>query len=358
MRFNYGYFDSKMFMLSKQRFYRITLIVCIAIICLQTRVNAQKPALKILSQASNPSSTQTVSLEDRVRQLDERLRKVEGKPKDFWDKLSAASGLISGGLIAGIGILATNAYKRREIKISEVQTIQGFMPYLTSGKPQDVRTALRAISILGNEQLSIALTLEYPEEISIPSLAKMASSSNPTEAVQGEKTLENLFQRTYPSISAIRQEFLKLAYEYQTIRKTMPAGRERTSKMEFILQRMKDTAQEMKEQSHPILPLLQEFTNRTSVAAQLAAISMLQVEPNIDYLNWLAVNIAADPGSFHGYQAAKALSKAAQVFGKQQREAVQEAINLARRLASESTKGADAFRELNKAYSGLQGVAE
>lgn len=337
--------DSKMLRISRQSFY-ILLIVCIASICPQGRVNAQQSVLQTNLQASSTTPAQTASLEDRVKHLEERVQKAEGKSKDFWDKLSTASGLISGVLIASIGIWATNAYKRREIEISQVQTVQSFMPYLQSKNPRDVRRALRVISILGNEALSIALTLEYPEEISIPALAKMASSPNPTEAVQGEETLENLYQRTYPSLSTIRQEFLKHGSEYQAIRETIPAGSERTSKMESTFQRMKDIVKKMKE---TVLPLLQEFTNRTSMGAQLAAISILQVQPNIDFLDWLARKIAADPGSFHGYHAAVALRKAAEVFGNEHREAVQEAINLARRLASEATRGADAFRELDEA---------
>ena len=73
------------------------------------------------------------------------------------------------------------------------------------------------------------------------------------------------------------------------------------------------------------------------------------MQPNPDYLQWLAERIGEDPGSFHGYHAAVALFRAVDVLGRSHREALQKAIATVKTLATEEAKRKDAFKVLGQA---------
>jgi S1-C subfamily serine protease len=144
------------------------------------------------------------SLEERIKTLEQQVESLEKKPKDTWDKLNAVSGLISGGFVAIIGIIATFLYnerqrknakeqKQREIAILQAQTVQSFMPQLQSGQPKEVEAALLAITVLGNAKLATDLADIYRGEGAISALSKIAASSNREAAEQAEKSLEVIF---------------------------------------------------------------------------------------------------------------------------------------------------------------------
>jgi hypothetical protein len=138
-------------------------------------------------------------------------------------------------------------------------------------------------------------------------------------------------------LSVVRQQVLDLARDYEHTRAFLPVGGERTHKMEVIITKMRMLAL-------AALPLLPELVSSPSLGARLAGIAILQVQPSPDYLQWLAARLAEDPGSFHGYHAAVALRSAAHVLGISHREEVQRAIETARKMAREGSKGADAFQ--------------
>jgi hypothetical protein len=148
-------------------------------------------------------------------------------------------------------------------------------------------------------------------------------------------------------LSVVRQQVLDLARDYEHTRAFLPFGSERTHKMEVIITKMRMLAL-------AALPLLPELVSSPSLGARLAAIAILQVQPSPDYLQWLAARLAEDPGSFHGYHAAVALHSAAHMLDVTHREEVQRAIETARKMAREDSKGADAFKKLDEAERALQ----
>ncbi|MEM9452217.1 MAG: serine protease [Cyanobacteria bacterium P01_E01_bin.6] len=126
------------------------------------------------------------------------------KPKDNWDKINAASGLVSGGLVAIISILATYIYnerqrknleqqKQRELAILQVQTVQGFIPQLQSDDPQAVEAALLAITALGNSKLATDLATLFKSQGAIAALEKIAINPDQGSAGFAQKSLSNLF---------------------------------------------------------------------------------------------------------------------------------------------------------------------
>jgi len=154
-------------------------------------------------------------LEERVETLEQEIKRLEdSKTKDVWDKLNAVSGLISGGLVAAIGIVATYLYnerqrknaetqKQREIAILQVQTVQSFMPQLQSGQPKEIEAALLAITALGNAKLATELADIYRGEGAISALSKIAASSNREAAEQAEKSLEVLFNSLTDTVALV-----------------------------------------------------------------------------------------------------------------------------------------------------------
>jgi hypothetical protein len=182
-----------------KQFLIFSAFIFISLACLEGVAAAQQ-----LIPTPTPSSTPVSSTQNRIEVLEQQVKKLEGKPKDIWDKLNAVSGLISGGLVAAIGIIATYLYnerqrknaeaqKLREIAILQVQTVQSFMPQLQSGQPKEVEAALLAITALGNAQLATELAAIYRTEGAISALSKIASSPNRAVAEQAEKSLEVLF---------------------------------------------------------------------------------------------------------------------------------------------------------------------
>lgn len=195
---------SKSLKTPKQVFLTLVL-VCLFLISLSSLASAQQPTPTSTSpQAPGSTSLPSPSVEEQIRALEQQVKGLGNKPKDIWDKLNAISGLVSGGLVAAIGIIATYLYnerqrknaeaqKTREIAILQVQTIQGFMPQLQSGQPKEIEAALVAIAALGNAQLATELATIYRSEGGISALSKIASSPNRAVAEQAEKSLESLF---------------------------------------------------------------------------------------------------------------------------------------------------------------------
>lgn len=86
--------------------------------------------------------------------------------KDIWDKLSSVSVLVTGGVVALFGIIATNAYNTRELEDQqdrtrqEVQMVEKLLPYLIDGDDQSRRLALTLVAALGDEELTSRLAEE------------------------------------------------------------------------------------------------------------------------------------------------------------------------------------------------------
>lgn len=137
------------------------------------------------------------------RDVDELRGRIEKPSKDFWDKLSSVSILISGVLVTLIGIFATTSYnnrqlesqkdqKSRELQVQRVQTVQGFFPYLTSEKESTKKGALISIAALGDEELATKLSINFGDEAGALALAALSRSPNKAtaeEAVSGLATL-------------------------------------------------------------------------------------------------------------------------------------------------------------------------
>jgi hypothetical protein len=91
----------------------------------------------------------------------------------------------------------------------------------------------------------------------------------------------------------------KLAAEYEKTRSELPFGNARTRKMSEISSRMKRLAL-------AAAPFLEQLSRSLSPGERLAAVIILQMKFDPDYIEWLASRIVEEP-AFCGYQAASAL---------------------------------------------------
>lgn len=146
--------------------------------------------LAVSAAAQTPAPSTTFPLED---QLAEPEADVQSRQKDGWDKLSAVSGLISGGLVATIGIAATVVYNRRQLAVQaahherdqDVQAVDvatNLIPHLGSDDPRKVEAALVLLTELGSPDLARQLSLLYKSDGGLAALQRLSEGPNPSPA--------------------------------------------------------------------------------------------------------------------------------------------------------------------------------
>ncbi len=144
---------------------------------------------------------------------------------------------------------------------------------------------------------------------------------------------------------AIRDRIVELARNYESLRAAMSAGDDRTRKMEVIVTQMRTLGLA----AYSMLP---DLTKSDRPGDRLAAVAMLQVKPNPDYLDWLADRVATDH-PFIGYHAAVALQVAARTLESKHRPAVGQAIAKAKTAFPSDQANTDRFRLLTQVEAEL-----
>lgn len=158
-------------------------------------------ALTVLANGSTLAQP-SGSVQDAMSALEKRIEKLETPQKDFWDKLSALSTLLSGIVVSAIGFYATNVYNRRqkaaeeerknqEVRVAQVQTIERFIPHLA--KEDTKAAALVAISAMGNEVLAVKLAEAFPGTGSTTALARIAGGKSAAAASDANRILDDIF---------------------------------------------------------------------------------------------------------------------------------------------------------------------
>lgn len=164
------------------------------------------------------------------------------------------------------------------------------------------------------------------------------------------KSAEHAAQRAAQvATSAVSQQVLALAQEYEHIRETMDSGDARTRQMEIVFSKMRTLALSS-------YPLLQDLARSSSPGQRLAAVCMLQAIPNPEYLPWLAEQLRSEK-PFLGYHAAVALLTAVRNLYASHSKELGDAIATAKKGLVEgfgvSAKNSDRFAVLNEAENEL-----
>jgi S1-C subfamily serine protease len=195
--------------------YRVgTRLLGIAILILLIGLVLAMPANRTAAKGAQATTT-TSGVPQQLTQVEKDVASLKGqvnelgnrtasKDKDFWDKLSAMSALISGLLVAAIGALATYLYNKRqnaieetkserELSVLRVQTVQTFMPHLQSADEREKEAALLAIHALGNSELASKLATMYRGEGAVGALSRIAAGSDRQAAKSAEQSLRVIF---------------------------------------------------------------------------------------------------------------------------------------------------------------------
>jgi hypothetical protein len=104
-------------------------------------------------------------------------------------------------------------------------------------------------------------------------------------------------------LTALHQQAMALAWEYERTRASLPSGADRTQKMEVIVAKMRAIGR-------AIFPLRYEFMASAMPGTRLLAIAAMQVLPDYENLDWLVDRLKPEK-PFIGYHAAVALVVAA-----------------------------------------------
>lgn len=182
--------------------------------------------------------------------------------------------------------------------------------------------------------------------------AQAALSSDPgagkaptEEQLAGAERVEQVARQS--DISVVREQVLQLAREYERIRATMPSGDSRTRRMEIVVTKMRALAL-------AAYPLLRDLVSSESPGERLAAVAILQVRTNVDYLDWLATRVAEEK-PFIGYHAAVALLVAVRRLDPPHYAKLRAAIQRARGSVGWRLKDTDRDRILSDAEKELEG---
>lgn len=120
-------------------------------------------------------------------------------------------------------------------------------------------------------------------------------------------------------LSPIRARMLEFAREYEATRSSMKPGPERTRAMNAIVAKMRTLAIAAK-------PLLREFArDETSPGKRLAALAILQLAPDLAYLDWVVERMGSEQ-PFLLFHSSLALLAMVRSFGSQYRAKLAEAV--------------------------------
>jgi cellulose biosynthesis protein BcsQ len=157
---------------------------------------------------------------------------------------------------------------------------------------------------------------------------------NIAEAIKFNKSSENnssnnkrgIFEQSERKIN----ELLVLAKEYDEIRIKLPSGNNRTTLMTNIVKKMKN----MVIDQSVVFP---RFIESESRGERLIVISQLQKNPNVKYIDWLAIHVGDSEKPFIGYNASIALYAATQKLSAKFNEEISNALKKADKNLKKST---------------------
>jgi S1-C subfamily serine protease len=148
------------------------------------------------------------SLADRIAAVEKKLDKP---PKDTWDKAQAVGGVVSAVFVAILGFWATHVYNRRqqaqaearkdtELRLNQLQTVEKFLPHLSSTDERMKEGALLMISTLVGNEFASQLAAKFGGPGAGDALTKIASTAPRQAADAFDTALGELFASLRPSI--------------------------------------------------------------------------------------------------------------------------------------------------------------
>jgi hypothetical protein len=173
-------------------------------------INATPMPLQNISPTPYLTATQT--LQDRLSMIEEHIQKMEldleNSPKDIWDKLSALAPYISGVVAVILAFFVSNLYKKKELAITQAETLHKFIPQLQSKNPREKETALLIIRSLGIPEVATQLAEIFKDPGSIAALNKFAKDDeSPEIAKKAKESLIEIHEDIINRVTSILSEF-------------------------------------------------------------------------------------------------------------------------------------------------------
>jgi hypothetical protein len=202
-----------------------------------------------------------------------------------------------------------------------------------------------------DELAKIGLTSTYPSHAEFAEHVRGGLLRAIRDILQEESRVQTTTAATeHPPMvdSSDQSEMLALAAEYEEIRRKEQAGGSRTRHMTAVFSRMKAKAAAVR-------GLLDEFRNSPSPGIRLAAIAVLQMFPDIHYVDWLSERLD-NPSlekPFIGYHAAIALLEAVRALPTTECEPLKAALAKAKSLAKKLPTDPDRLHVLATAEEEL-----
>jgi hypothetical protein len=119
------------------------------------------------------------------------------------------------------------------------------------------------------------------------------------KAMAAEQFPRQWMPRADSDLAFVESQLARLSVEYDDVRRDMPWGDARTRQMEIIVVKMRSVAL-------AAIPLLPSLAKSREAGERLAAIAILQVTPQAEYLEWLG-DRCLESQAFVSYHAAVAL---------------------------------------------------
>ena len=205
---------------SSSKSVRILSIVFLSILLASiSKVNAQTVTP---NPTQSPAPTPTPDIQNQINEVQLELEtlaeKIESPPKDFWDKLDAASGAVSAIFVAVVSSGATYWIQRRRrnaeeaqhsdnLQVAKIQALHNFMPLFQSSKDRDITAAVLAISALGDQDLANRMADLYRDKGGIDALERIANSTNTAAATTAQRSLEAIYSESEERIAKLMEKF-------------------------------------------------------------------------------------------------------------------------------------------------------
>lgn len=140
---------------------------------------------------------------------------IERTTKDIWDIVDCVSGLISGAVIALIGVFITYQYNKRQqtsleahnamnVSVEQVRTIRELIPYLISENEREREIALLLVAKLNDPEFTFEFAGMSSSEGAASALKKMSLDSNPAISIPAKKALDNLSKLEQGALDKLR----------------------------------------------------------------------------------------------------------------------------------------------------------
>ena len=210
------------------------------------------------------------------------------------------------------------------------------------GKVVDFRSMLSTKGLLADYQDRLGFADVIRPHLLLVIGKMLSGSANPL----AERTAYLNMHRSEAEKLANWQQLQALVKDYENIRASMPSGDARTRQMEIVFSKMRSLA-------ISIRPLLEVLAKSSFSGERLAAIALLEVIPNPDYLEWLAESLRVEK-PFVGYHAAIALLTAVRTLGKEYSDKLMPTIKTAKQqLQNSSGNLTDRYKVLEEAENEL-----